>query len=91
MLDIFAVFATLGGLATTTGFVALQLSAGLKYQYGLELGPSSTYIIIGVLTAIFTLSVYTGLQKGVKLMGMSTCGYLWRYGFSCWCSAHHFW
>ena len=69
VLDIFAVFATLGGLATTTGFVALQLSAGLKYQYGLTLGPSSTYIIIGVLTAIFTLSVYTGLQKGVKLMG----------------------
>ena len=69
VLDIFAVFATLGGLATTTGFVALQLSAGLKYQYGLELGPSSTYIIIGALTAIFTLSVYTGLQKGVKLIG----------------------
>ena len=69
ILDIFAVFATLGGLATTTGFVALQLSAGLKYQYGLQLGPSSTYIIIGALTAIFTLSVYTGLQKGVKLIG----------------------
>jgi len=69
VLDIFAVFATLGGLATTTGFVALQLSSGLKYQYGLQMGPSSTYIIIGILTAIFTLSVYTGLEKGVKLIG----------------------
>jgi choline/glycine/proline betaine transport protein/glycine betaine transporter len=69
ILDIFAVFATLGGLATTTGFVALQLSSGLKFQYGMQLGPSSTYVIIGILTAIFTLSVYTGLQKGVKLMG----------------------
>lgn len=37
ILDIFAVFATLGGLATTTGLVALQLSSGLKYQYGLAL------------------------------------------------------
>ena len=69
ILDVFAVFATLGGLATTTGFVALQLSAGLKYQYGMTLGPSTTYIIIGVLTVIFTLSVYTGLEKGVKLVG----------------------
>ena len=47
ILDIFSVFATLGGLATTTGFVALQLSAGLKYQYGLSLGDGSTYMIIG--------------------------------------------
>lgn len=69
ILDIFAVFATLGGLATTTGFVALQLSSGLKYQYGLELGSGSTYGIIAVLTVIFTLSVYSGLEKGVKLMG----------------------
>ena len=69
VLDIFAVFATLGGLATTTGFVALQLSAGLKFQYGLELGPSATYIIIGILTTIFTVSVYTGIEKGVKFIG----------------------
>ncbi len=69
ILDIFAVFATLGGLATTTGLVALQLSSGLKFQYGLQLGPGSTYIIIGVLTAIFTFSVYTGLEKGVKIIG----------------------
>ena len=69
VLDIFAVFATLGGLATTTGFVALQLSAGLKYQYGLTLGSGSTYVIIGVLTAIFTICVYTGIEKGVKFIG----------------------
>jgi choline/glycine/proline betaine transport protein/glycine betaine transporter len=69
ILDIFAVFATLGGLATTTGLVALQLSSGFKYQYGLELAPGATYIIIGVLTAIFTLAVYTGLEKGIKFIG----------------------
>jgi choline/glycine/proline betaine transport protein/glycine betaine transporter len=69
LLDILAVFATLGGLATTTGLVALQLSSGFKYQYGLELPPGATYIIIGVLTATFTLAVYTGLEKGIKLIG----------------------
>ncbi len=69
VLDIFAVFATLGGMATTTGLIAFQVSSGLKYQYGLQLGQSATYIIIGVLTAVFTLAVYTGLEKGVKLLG----------------------
>lgn len=69
ILDIFAVFATLGGLATTTGLVALQLSSGLTYQYGLSLPPSTSYLLIGVLTAVFTLAVYTGLQKGIKWLG----------------------
>ncbi len=69
LLDIFAVFATLGGLATTTGLVALQLSSGLKYQYGLSLPSYASYLIIGVLTAIFTLAVYSGLQKGIKFLG----------------------
>lgn len=69
VLDIFAVFATLGGLATTTGLIALQISSGLKFQYGWELGPSSAYLIIGVLTLIFTLAVYTGLEKGIKFLG----------------------
>ena len=69
VLDIFSVFATLGGLATTTGLVALQLSSGLKFQYGLELGAWGIYIIIGILTVIFTIAVYTGIEKGVKFIG----------------------
>jgi choline/glycine/proline betaine transport protein/glycine betaine transporter len=69
VLDIFAVFATLGGLATTTGLIALQLSSGFKYQYGWELPGWGAYLIIGVLTAIFTLAVYTGLEKGIKWIG----------------------
>lgn len=69
VLDIFAVFATLGGLATTTGLIALQISSGLKYQYGWQLPSWGAYLIIGILTAIFTLAVYTGLEKGIKWLG----------------------
>jgi len=69
VLDIFAVFATLGGLATTTGLIALQISSGLKFQYGWELGQPAAYLIIGVLTVIFSVAVYTGLEKGVKFLG----------------------
>jgi len=59
VLDIFAVFATLGGLATTTGLVVKQMGGGLKYFYGIEIGAAGTYAIIGVLTAIFTFAVYS--------------------------------
>jgi choline/glycine/proline betaine transport protein/glycine betaine transporter len=45
------------------------ISSGLKFQHGLEIGNGGTYIIIGVLTAIFTVAVYTGLEKGIKLIG----------------------
>jgi glycine betaine transporter len=69
ILDIFAVFATLGGLATTTGLVGMQLSSGFKYYYGLEMGGGGTMLIVGILTAIFTFAVYTGLEKGIKLLG----------------------
>jgi choline/glycine/proline betaine transport protein/glycine betaine transporter len=69
VLDIFAVFATLGGLATTTGLVALQLSSGLKYQYSLQIGTWGIFVIIGALTAIFTIAVATGLKRGIKLIG----------------------
>lgn len=68
VIDIFAVIATMGGLATTTGLTAIQVVSGLKYQFGLELGDSAGYVVIAVFTAIFTFAVYTGLQKGVKVM-----------------------
>ncbi len=68
VLDIFAVFATLGGLATTTGLVALQMKSGIQFAYGVNVGTAGIYGIILLLTVIFTLAVYTGLEKGVKFL-----------------------
>ena len=68
IIDIFAVIATLGGLATTTGLTALQVASGFKFQFGLDLGPNGGYLIIALFTAVFAFAVFTGLEKGVKLM-----------------------
>jgi choline/glycine/proline betaine transport protein/glycine betaine transporter len=69
VLDIFAVLVTLGGLATTTGLIAFQISAGLKYQYDWVLGENAAYLIIGLLTLVFAIAAYTGLHKGIKYLG----------------------
>ncbi|PLX39877.1 MAG: BCCT family transporter [Deltaproteobacteria bacterium] len=82
VLDIFAVFATLGGMATTTGLVALQLGSGFDFQFGIEMGSWGTYAVIAVLTAIFSLAVYVGLEKGIKLIGdwnMYVFGAVWVF------------
>ncbi|MDR0354205.1 MAG: BCCT family transporter [Deltaproteobacteria bacterium] len=68
IIDIFAIVATMGGLATTTGLTALQVVAGLKYHYHLDLGDNAGYVIIAAFTAVFSFAVYTGLEKGVKIM-----------------------
>jgi glycine betaine transporter len=69
VIDVIGVFATVGGLSTTTGLIALQFSSGLKYHYGMELPEYGIYLIIGALTAIFTIAVYTGVKKGIKFIG----------------------
>ncbi len=68
LLDIIAVFATVGGIATTTGLVSLQLGAGLDYTFGMEVTDAGIFGIIAVLTALFTLSVVSGVHKGIKML-----------------------
>jgi glycine betaine transporter len=65
VLDIFALFATLGGLATTTALIALQISSGLNYQCRWELPGLGAYLIIGVLAA-------TGSLKGIHTPSIAT-------------------
>ena len=68
IIDIFAIVATLCGIATSAGFAATQFSAGFARQYGLATGLSlvaATIIIIGLLS---TLSAMKGVAKGIKVI-----------------------
>jgi choline/glycine/proline betaine transport protein len=68
VIDVIAVVATLFGLATSLGFGARQIATGGNFLFGFDAGVSSQIIIIVVITLIATLSVVTGLKKGVKLL-----------------------
>ena len=67
-VDVLAVFATAFGVATTLGFGAVQINAGLNYLFGVEISTFSQFIIIAIVTVLFIISAWSGLSKGIKYL-----------------------
>ncbi|CAB4965096.1 unannotated protein [freshwater metagenome] len=66
-IDMFAIFATLFGSATSLGLGALQIESGLQIVAGLgDTGNAVLVGIIAVLTAAFVLSAISGVAKGIQ-------------------------
>ena len=65
-VDIFAVCGTLFGIATSLGFGVLQINAGLTYLLGVPNSATVQVVLIAAITAVATMSVVTGLDKGVR-------------------------
>ena len=65
-VDILAVFATLGGVATSLGFVGSQFITGLDFQWGIELGDIGTILVITGMTVVFTASLILGVDRGIR-------------------------
>ena len=68
IVDIIAVVATLFGLATSLGFGARQIASGLQFLFGIDSGVNTQISVILVITMIATVSVVTGLKKGVRFL-----------------------
>jgi choline/glycine/proline betaine transport protein len=68
VIDILAVLATLFGLATSLGLGAAQAGAGIEYVFGLANTVNLQVIIIAGVTAVATISVVLGIDKGVKVL-----------------------
>lgn len=70
VIDVMAVITTLFGLATTIGFGVGQINAGLTSVFGV---PDSLYyqvIIIIAITLAATLSAFSGVNRGVKMLSV---------------------
>ena len=74
VVDILAILATLFGLATSLGIGAQQASAGLDFLFGLPSTTGSMVVLIIVITAIATISVVAGMDKGVKRLSELNMG-----------------
>ncbi|MHA6280592.1 BCCT family transporter [Salinimicrobium sp. CAU 1759] len=68
LIDIFAVLATLFGLATSLGLGVQQIAAGLAHVFGVDSGIITQVSLIAGITAIATISVVLGVDKGVKFL-----------------------
>ncbi len=68
IIDIFAVLATLFGLATSLGFGVQQIASGLNHVFGLSAGIQTQVLLIAGVTLIATTSVVLGVDKGVKVL-----------------------
>ncbi|MEJ5963344.1 BCCT family transporter [Pedobacter immunditicola] len=68
LIDILAVVATLFGLATTMGFGVGQINAGFTHVFGIPTNLTIQYLIILGITVIATISVVSGVNKGIKFL-----------------------
>ncbi len=66
VIDVLAVFATIGGVAATLGFVGSQFLVGIEYTTGTAVGDLGTILVITGLTIAFTVSVALGVEKGIR-------------------------
>ena len=66
VIDILAVFATIGGVATSLGFIGSQFVTGLDYQFGISMGNIGILLVVTVMTLLFTTSMVLGVDKGIR-------------------------
>lgn len=65
-LDVFAVVATVMGVATSIGLAVLQINGGLKAVFGVEESMLWQFIIMGAMFLCYMASAWGGLDKGIK-------------------------
>ncbi|MDG5818819.1 BCCT family transporter [Natronococcus sp. A-GB7] len=74
VVDILAVFATIGGVATSLGFIGSQFVSGLEYQWGLSFGDTGILLVVTTMTILFTISMVLGIDKGIRRLSNFNMG-----------------
>lgn len=65
-VDIFAVFGTMFGVATSLGLGVMQVNAGLNYLLGVEMSIGVQLALIAGITLLATISVVSGINAGIR-------------------------
>ncbi len=68
LVEIMAVFGTLFGVATSLGLGVMQVNAGLSSLGIISVSTTNQLILIGLITLGATISVVSGLDKGIRLL-----------------------
>ena len=73
-VDIFAIIGTVLGVATSLGLGVTQINTGLNHLYGLPISVPVQIALIAGTTVLATISVVTGLDKGVRRLSELNLG-----------------
>ncbi|MGD9484352.1 BCCT family transporter [Streptomyces sp. TRM70308] len=75
-IDAIAVIGTLFGVATSLGLGVMQIAAGLDFQGWVDDGGSKTLLVVLIagITLVATLSVVSGIGKGIKWLSNANMG-----------------
>lgn len=68
-VDSLAIFAMVGGIATSLGLGTMQIAGGLDYVFGVDTGTWTLTIIVIIMTVFYTIIATTGVHKGIKHVG----------------------
>ena len=66
LVDTLAVFAVIGGIATSVALVSEQFLTGISYRWGVTAGRIGPVLFVGGLTVIFVVSAVTGIHRGIR-------------------------
>ncbi|MYZ42081.1 BCCT family transporter [Schauerella aestuarii] len=73
-VDIFAIIGTVLGVATSLGLGVEQINSGLNHLWGVPISTTTQIILIVVACGCATLSVASGLDKGIKILSELNLG-----------------
>ncbi len=71
LVDILAIFGTMFGIATSLGLGVTQINAGLNRVFDVPIGMGTQIVLIAVITLAATISVVSGLDKGIKRLSQT--------------------
>jgi len=66
LVDVLAIFATIGGVATSVAFVGEQFLAGITFQWNVAVGGTGALLFVAGLVAIYSVSAESGVQRGIR-------------------------
>ncbi|MCM3569023.1 BCCT family transporter [Neobacillus mesonae] len=67
-IDIYSTFMTAIGVSTVLGVTTLQLAGGLNTVWGVPNTLTFQIILLSIVTVLFMVSAYSGLNRGVKIL-----------------------
>jgi len=68
LIDIFAIFATVAGVATSLGQGALQINGGLAKMFNIPESLVVQIIIVAIIAVVYTWTSVSGIDKGIKIL-----------------------